>query len=107
MDTELVSGHEEAVMSLITQYNAVNNGWCPYNIGRRCLGDKCLGWLWAAPEEATENSSVCKDAAGAACSEDCSQCAYRLGRCALISAEQQDDQQDMPVYRGSFIMSAE
>ncbi len=94
-------------MKLITRYNAVNYGWCPYNLGRRCLGEKCLAWSWAASEEAAENLHVCKEIAGSACSEDCSQCAYRLGGCALISAEQQDDQQDMPVYRGSFIMSAE
>lgn len=104
-DTELVSGHEEAVMNLITQYNAVNNGWCPYNIGRRCLGGRCMGWSWAVPEEAAENLFVCKEAAGVACSEDCSQCAYRLGRCALLAAGQQSG--EIPVYRGNFIMAAE
>ena len=96
-------------MKLITRYNAVNYGWFPYNTGRRCLGDKCLAWIWAESEEASENLSICKGTAGSACSEDCSRCAYRLGRCALISTDQQqvEQQGDMPVYRGSFIMSAE
>lgn len=64
-----------------------------------------MGWSWAVPEEAAENLFVCKEAAGVACSEDCSQCAYRLGRCALLAAGQQSG--EIPVYRGNFIMAAE
>ena len=92
-------------MNLISRYTAVNEGWCPYNTGRRCLADQCLGWLWATSEEAAENISLCKDAAGTACSEDCTGCAYRLGRCALITVWQQAG--EVPVYRGNFIMAAE
>lgn len=92
-------------MNLITHYKAVNSGWCPYNLGRRCLGEKCLAWSWAAPEEAAQSLAVCKEAAGAACSEDCSRCAYRLGRCALITVGQQSG--EIPVYRGNFVMAAE
>ena len=92
-------------MNLITQYTAINNGWCPYNIGQRCIGSRCLAWNWADSEEAAENFSVCKEAAGSACSKDCRRCAYRLGRCTLIAAGQQPG--DTPVYRGNFIMAAE
>ena len=105
MDRELVSDHEEVIMNLISRYTAVNEEWCPYNTGRRCLADQCLGWLWATSEEAAENISLCKDAAGTACSEDCTGCAYRLGRCALITVGQQAG--EVPVYRGNFIMAAE
>lgn len=105
MDRELVSDHEEVIMNLIIRYTAVNEGWCPYNTGRRCLADQCLGWLWATSEEAAENISLCKDAAGTACSEYCTGCAYRLGRCALITVGQQAG--EVPVYRGNFIMAAE
>ena len=74
-------------MNLMTRYTATNKGWCPYNTGRRCLADKCLGWLWATSEEAAENLSLCKDAAGAACrSKTVSDARARLGRCALITA---------------------